>query len=533
MLRISLAQINPTVGAIKKNSEKIKKYYEQAIEEATNLVVYPELALCGYPADDLLLRKDMIQACEEQIKEIALLTEMSAPILLGAPVIEMSKTYNAVLLLKDGEIKQKFYKKDLPNYGVFDEERYFEPGEERQILEIGGARIGLIICEELWEKNIAEELSNQKIDFFLCINASPFEVHKDTQRFELAHKYALKAGVPFYYINQVGGQDDLVFDGNSFVLDQNGETVHESPLWIEDLSTIDPDLKPMTPITPTWEEKTWGALCTAVRDYVRKSGFHEVTLGLSGGVDSAMVATIAADALGPEHVHAVMMPSPYTSQESLDDAENLAKNLGISYETHEITPAMKAFDKIFKKKFEGQVIDETEENLQSRLRGTLIMALSNKFKRLVLSCGNKSEYATGYATLYGDMCGAFAPIKDIYKTDLYKLAHWVNTAKERLVIPTNIITKAPTAELRPGQKDSDSLPPYDVLDQILYHLIEEQKSLEDLFEKDFKKEDVLKVNHLLHINEYKRRQSPPGPKITSLSFTRERRYPIVNGRGWE
>ncbi len=531
MLRISLAQINPTVGAIKKNFEKIKKNYLKAREESPNLVVFPELCLCGYPADDLLLRKDMIDACANYIPELAALTLSGPAMLVGTPVIDFSKTYNAVLLLKDGEVSQKFYKNNLPNYGVFDEKRHFEKADTNHIFELEGQRIGLLICEELWKKEMAEQLSKEGIDLFISINASPFEIHKDTQRFELAHKFSLRAGVPFYYINQVGGQDDLLFDGNSFVLNKNGETVYESPLWEEDIALITSPLQAIKPPTPSWQEKTWGGLVMSVKDYVRKSGFREVTLGLSGGIDSAMVAAIAVEALGPEHVFAVMMPSPYTSEESLKDAADLAENLNVSYTVHPITPAMKAFDKILKKPFDGHVIDETEENIQSRLRGALLMALSNKFNHLVLSCGNKSEYATGYATLYGDMCGAFAPIKDVYKTDVYRLAHWLNRHEE--IIPEHMLKKAPSAELRPGQKDSDSLPPYDILDQILYHLIEEQKSLKELFEKDFDKETILKINTLLHRNEYKRRQAAPGPKVTSLSFTRERRYPIVNGRGWE
>jgi NAD+ synthase len=514
-MKITVAQINSKVGDIEGNLSKVLDAYKNATGE---LVVFPELALMGYPPEDLLISYDFIKreqmALQKLCKQVG-----KIPLIIGATHLQSENLYNAAYLIQNGKIEVACQKTALPNYGVFDEKRYFTPSYLSCPVMVGDVKVGVLICEDMWTSEKAATYAANKVDMLVAINASPYEAGKLQQRHEVARARVSETKLPLVYVNAVGGQDELVFDGGSFLMDEDGEIISSLPEF-EEVVTV-----PKKPVKNMGiNESRYNAMCLGLKDYLHKNGFKKIVLGLSGGVDSALVAVIAADALGKENVRLVMLPSKFTSKESLDDAAKLAKNLGIELENISIEPAMAAFEQSLKPSFKARKKDLTEENIQSRIRGVMLMALSNKFNELLLTTGNKSEIATGYSTLYGDSCGAFNPIKDLYKTEVYEVARWRNSDK---VIPKRILTKAPSAELRENQKDQDSLPQYDLLDAVLKQLIEGRKTAKEVIAEGFKEEVVEKVARLLNLSEYKRRQAAPGVKLTSTSFGRDWRYPIT------
>ncbi len=523
-LNIALAQINATVGDIEGNAAKILSHYYKARLHGADLVVFPELSLVGYPPEDLVLMPSFRKATAIALKELAKKTRKGAAMVVGAIVEDKGKVHNAAVLLADGKIVHVQHKRYLPNYGVFDEKRLFEPGAKSKIVRYRGVRLGLIVCEDTWHAELAREFKKQKADMILSINASPFEGGKFKVRKKAIATFAKTANAPLAYVNMVGGQDDIIFDGGSFLLDKKGKTIAQLPEFQEMVArptTLHPPL--------SIEESLWQAMMLGLCDYVHKNRFKRVVLGLSGGIDSAISAACAVDALGKDNVHGVLLPSPYTSRESIEDAEQLAKNLGIEIVNVPITPGMQTFEEILSPAFhESNWMEDVAVggNLQARLRGLTLMAMSNKFGWLLLSTANKSELAVGYSTLYGDSCGAYNVVKDLYKTQIYALAKWRNRKKE--IIPARSITKAPTAELKHGQKDQDQLPPYDVLDHILILHIEGRKSAAEIITKGFDKDTVQKVVKLVRMSEYKRRQSCPGVKLSPMSFGKDRRYPLTN-----
>jgi NAD+ synthase len=530
-LKIAVAQLNPIVGDVEGNAAKIAAAYEAA---GADLLVTPELALSGYPPEDLVLRREFTARLEEKIEFLKRLTAGRAgALLVGTPLLQGNDLYNAALLLENGEIRATVTKRHLPNYGVFDEARVFMAGGPAPVVIVGGHRLGIMICEDMWFADCAADLKSQGAQLLIVPNGSPYEKEKKEQRSRHALARASETGLPLLYAHQVGGQDELVFDGASFLVHDN--KVHQiAPDFEEALVTIGwreqngilaPALIPAV-TQLRGEEAVYRALVLGLGDYVRKNKFPGVILGLSGGVDSALAAALAVDALGADKVRAVMMPSPYTSRESLEDAAACAALLGIRLDIAPIATAMAGFEKMLQPVFDRHEPDTTEENVQARLRGMILMAISNKDGPMVVSTGNKSEMAVGYTSLYGDMCGGFAVLKDVYKTEVYALARWRNA--QARVIPERIMTKAPSAELRHGQTDQDSLPPYEALDKILAGLIEDQASIDDIAAAGFDRKEVQRVWSMLIGSEYKRRQSPPGVKITSRSFGKERRYPITN-----
>jgi NAD+ synthase len=532
-LKIGLAQLNPTVGAVLQNLAKAK----QAIEtlSSADIVLFPELFIAGYPPEDLVLRPSFVAACKTAVEELAVSFKSGPAIIIGLPWREGAKLHNSVAVLQNGKIETVRHKFDLPNYGVFDEKRVFDAGPAPGPVVIKGVRIGLPICEDIWTEETCETLSETGAEILLSPNGSPFEQNKDDVRLNLAVARVTETGLPLVYLNQIGGQDELVFDGASFALNADRSLALQMPMFEECLAMThwDKDAKGWTMETgiitklPEREEETWKACVLGLRDYVLKNRFPGVVLGMSGGIDSAVVATMAVDALGADKVHCVMLPYAYTSQDSLADAEDCSKRLGVRYDNVAIKQPVEGFLAALAPIFAGRKEDTTEENLQSRTRGAVLMAISNKLGSMVLTTGNKSEMSVGYCTLYGDMNGGFNPIKDVYKTEVYRLAAWRNTVSE--VIPVRIITKAPTAELREGQKDQDSLPPYDVLDDILDGLVEREQSVAEITNRGHDIALVKKIQHMLYIAEYKRRQAAPGVKITRRNFGRDRRYPITNG----
>lgn len=541
---ITLAQINPIVGDLNYNTDKIIKIIRESSHEK-QLIVFPEMAVCGYPPEDLVLKPSFMDYVHKSVYRIADETkDKDVTVILPTPWREDKILYNAALVLQDGKIIHTQYKVHLPNYGVFDEERLFAAGPLPVPVKIYGHYIGILICEDMWFPDIAQRLSNEGAQMLISVNASPFDYKKQMIRRNLAVQRAQESGLPLIYVNQCGGQDELVFDGASFVVSAEGNILIEADHFAEDthdttweMTGNDTFLCVTDPIFQEYDEQEtlYQGLVTGLRDYVTKAGFSGVLLGLSGGVDSALCAAIAVDALGAKAVHCFMMPSEYTSQESLDDAKTVAKNLGVSYESISIANVAQMFEDNLAQHLREDTPSLTFENIQSRCRGLTIMALSNATGYMMLSTGNKSEMAVGYATLYGDMCGGFNPLKDVYKTQVYDICKWRNENKphhglgpDRKIIPDNILTKAPTAELKENQTDQDSLPPYEVLDEILECLIEEEMSVKDIVNKGHDEEIILDVWKLLDRAEYKRRQAPPGVKITTRSFGRDRRYPIIN-----
>ena len=555
VVKIAIAQINCIVGDLAGNAAKILEYCEKARAAGADLLITPELALCGYPPEDLLLRDGFYRECAVALERMAGKVA-GITLVVGHPHLDDGRRYNAASVVRDQRIVATYHKHTLPNYTVFDEERYFEPGDRACVFDIGEVRFGLNICEDTWGPlgpltvrpddamvqvgiNICADAWEAKApraareagaQVLLVLNASPYHMRKQESRYDVMRERVRETGMPLVYANLVGGQDELVFDGGSFALDRQGERVCELPLFEEALGIVTVvDGQPQAGVIAPQESaeaEVYKALVLGVRDYVGKNGFPGAIVGLSGGVDSALTLCIACDALGAERVRAVMMPSQYTAQMSLDDSRELARKLRVRYEEIPIRPVFDSFLGLLAKEFAGRPVDTTEENLQARIRGTLLMALSNKFGAIVLTTGNKSEMAVGYATLYGDMAGGFAVIKDILKTLVYRLCSYRNSLER--VIPERVLTRAPSAELRPDQTDQDSLPPYDLLDAIISGYMENDLSPAEIIEQGFDAKEVTRVVEMIHRSEYKRRQAPIGIRITHRGFGKDWRYPITS-----
>jgi NAD+ synthase (glutamine-hydrolysing) len=530
---IALAQINPVVGDLSGNAKLISEAAAVAHRAGAKLLITPELALTGYPPEDLLLRPAFIAAAADTLDQlrIALAAFPGLAVVVGHPLKTPQGLHNAASVLRDGMCIASYAKHELPNNEVFDEVRYFTPGNAPCVFDIEGCAIGVIICEDAWHAGPATQAKAAGAQILISLNASPYHLHKENLRLEVLRKVIGATGLPFIYVNAVGGQDELVFDGGSFALDAKGLVATAMPQFETGIGlvAIDQDGEPKLGViapSASMESQAYSALVLGVRDYVHKNGFPGVIIGLSGGVDSALVLAIAVDALGAEQVRAVMMQSPYTAEISWVDARALANNLGVQYDEIPIGNAVAALEGALASQFAGLALDTTEENIQARVRGTLLMALSNKTGRLVLTTGNKSEMAVGYCTLYGDMAGGFAVIKDIPKTLVYKLCAYRNSLAP--VIPERILTRAPSAELRPDQTDQDSLPPYELLDAIVEGYMEQNQSIASLIERGFDEASVRKITRLIKLNEYKRRQAPPGVRITTRAFGRDWRYPITS-----
>ena len=540
---IAFAQTNPTVGDLAGNAALVRGARDGAAAAGADLVVFSELVLVGYPPEDLVLRPALVDAAAVTLSALERESAAGGPgIVVTLPWRADGHVYNAVALVADGRTQLRF-KHELPNYGVFDEKRVFTAGPLPQPVEFRQLRLGLPICEDIWYAECAAHLARAGAQLLLVPNGSPFDVDKFHQRLDLASARVSESKLPLAYVNQVGGQDELVFDGGSFVMNGDGSLAHLLPFWRDALVVTRWTCQEGTlrcEGRTAWEPEprlaaVYNALVLGLRDYARKNGFRDVVVGMSGGIDSALTAAVAVDALGPERVRGVRLPSQFTSRASMDDAAESAQQLGIRLDTLSIVEPYAAVEATLGPLFAGVARDVTEENLQARIRGVLLMAVSNKFREMLVTTGNKSEMSVGYATLYGDMCGGYSVLKDVYKTEVYALARWRNDnlpegalGPSGHVVPESSLTKAPTAELRPNQTDQDSLPPYDVLDAILRGLIEEEQSVENIVTRGFSREVVTRVQHLLYSAEYKRRQAPPGVKITRRSFGRDRRYPITN-----
>lgn len=532
-IQIALAQINPLLGDCAANAELIYQAAKDAYGQGASLVLSPELSLTGYPPEDLLLRPAFI--LETQTVLLRLCERLSVfnglAVVVGHPSQSSIGLQNSASVLQDGKIVASYHKQVLPNHEVFDEKRYFVAGNTPCVFTHQGLKLGLLLCEDIWHTQPALQTKAAGAELLLVLNASPYHLQKENTRLAILKKQTEAINIPIVYLNMVGGQDELVFDGGSYALNSKGEVVLSMPQFKAELGMV--SIKQDEPqdgeITPplTLEAQVYSALVLGTRDYVRKNRFPGVIIGLSGGVDSALVLAIAVDALGAKQVRAVMMPSPYTAEISWIDARELASNLGVQYDEIPISQPVDAIEGVLQKQFANLKPDATEENIQARVRGTLLMALSNKTGRLVLTTGNKSEMAVGYCTLYGDMAGGFAVIKDIAKTLVYKLCHYRNQIQG--VIPERILTRAPSAELRPNQTDQDSLPPYEVLDAILMRYMEQNQSSAEIIAAGFAADAVQKITRLIQLNEYKRRQAPPGVRITARAFGRDWRYPITSG----
>jgi NAD+ synthase (glutamine-hydrolysing) len=552
-LTLCVAQLNFIVGDLDGNARKIVDAAHHAYAEGARLLLTPELSICGYAAEDLFLRPAFISACDDAVNAVAQQTAglKDMTVVVGHPTggdlrtrsVAVQSRFNAASVLQEGRVVASYAKRELPNYQVFDERRYFTPGRGVCVFEAGASdqkvRIGLLICEDAWFEEPARLAREAGAEMLAVINASPFHVGKGYEREATLAQRAVATGLPTVYAHLVGGQDEVVFEGHSFVLDAGGAVVGRAPsfqenLFLAQVNRAQGAINIVANVEPlrTPEADLWDALVLGVRDYIGKNGFPGALLGLSGGIDSALVLAIAVDALGPQKVRTVMMPSPYTADISWIDAREMARRLGVAYEEISIVPQFEAFKASLAADFQGRAEDTTEENIQARIRGTLLMALSNKFGSIVLTTGNKSEMATGYCTLYGDMAGGFAVIKDIAKTLVFRLARWRNDndpyGSGKNPIPERIIERPPSAELRPDQKDQDSLPPYDVLDAIVERYMENDQSIDTIVEAGFAREDVEKVTRLIKINEYKRRQAPVGIRVTHRSFGKDWRYPITN-----
>ena len=532
--KIALAQFSPHIGNLEANAQKMLEQANEAKKQNADLIIFPELSSIGYPAEDLLLRPSLTKRTQQVFEQLK--TVKDIVMVFGfVNQSEDGQRYNAAAVMKDGQVLGVYNKQNLPNYSVFDEKRYFTEGHQHLVFEYLGHKFGVLICEDVWSLSTVQQLAQLNVETALVLNASPYEVGKPQHRVETMSALAKQMNLNLVYANQVGGQDDLIFDGTSFVIAKNGSVVLQAESFKESLYFAEYEAEQqafkanaLPPALDTMAE-IYQSLVMATRDYVQRSGFPGVILGLSGGIDSALTLAIAADAIGADKVQAVMMPYTYTAQISVEDAAEQAKSMGVTFGIAEINPIVNSFMQTLYPFFGNSPADATEENLQARARGTLLMGLSNKFGNLVLSTGNKSELAVGYCTLYGDMVGGFAVLKDVYKTIVFELAKYRNSISDKPVIPERVITRPPSAELRPDQKDQDSLPPYDVLDAILYAYIEEDMSQDDIIGKGFDAEVVAKVIRLVDFNEYKRRQGAIGPRISSRAFSRERRYPIMNG----
>ena len=542
-LAIALAQLNPTVGDLAGNLRLVRRYREAAVHEGADLVLFPELVLVGYPPEDLVLRPALVDACRAGIEELAREFSGGGPgLLVSAPWREAGSTYNAAVLLAEGRTQVRF-KRELPNYGVFDEKRVFAPGPLPAPMTFHGMALGVPICEDMWTSDVCRHLANGGAELLLVPNGSPFETEKPNRRIELARERVAECGVGLIYVNQVGGQDELVFDGASFALNNDGAVAAVAPSltdsllitrWRRDASHL------VAANTASWVPEArlpsmYQAMVLGLRDYVTKNAFGGVVMGLSGGIDSALTAAVAVDALGADRVLGVRLPSRFSSRGSLDDAAETGTLLGIRVDTVDIQSTVDQLEATLAPAFHDRQRDVTEENLQARVRGVILMAYSNKFGHLLVTTGNKSEMSVGYATLYGDMCGGYSVLKDVYKTDVYRLSEWRNENRPPgchgpagRVIPQTSIVKPPSAELRPDQTDQDSLPPYDELDAILIGLVEDQASIDEISQRGLDRDTVERVQRLLYAAEYKRRQAPPGVKLTRRSFGRDRRYPLTN-----
>ncbi|OZI44846.1 NAD+ synthase [Bordetella genomosp. 5] len=536
-VRVAIAQINACVGDLDRNAGKVLAAARDAHAQGADVLVTPELVLVGYPPEDLLLRPSFVT------RQLAVLEQLRADlaglaglhVVVGHVAADAQGLYNAASVLCEGRVIGTYRKQELPNYAVFDEQRYFEAGSEPLVFTVKDVRLGVVICEDIWFDRAPVQSARAGAQVLLVPNGSPYNTGKQEARQAVAARCVQATGCALVYANLVGGQDELVFDGASFALDAQGRCAARLPDFTEGVNLIEVDaagaVRPLSAgadVAPyALEEQVWNALVLGVRDYLGKNGFPGVIIGLSGGIDSAVVLAVAVDAIGADNVRAVMMPSRYTADISLTDAADMARRVGVQYDEIVIGPVVEAFEAALAPHFAGRPVDATEENIQARARGTLLMGLSNKTGRLVLTTGNKSEMTTGYCTLYGDMAGGFAVIKDVPKTLVYRLATWRNTRGD--VIPERIITRAPSAELRPDQTDQDSLPPYDVLDAIMARYMEQNAAPAEIVAEGFAPEAVEQVVRLIRINEYKRRQAPPGPRITPRAFGRDWRYPVTNG----
>lgn len=550
-ITIAIAQLNQSVGDLTANADAMLTWRDKASAASpdTDLIVYPELQLIGYPPEDLVLKPIFVQRAAAELQRMAKASKTGPAMLVGNVFLDDGKLYNGIALLMNGEIAQVRYKHELPNYGTFDEKRLFSSGPLPKPIEFMGMKIGVPICEDIWFKTVCAHLKSQGADILIAPHGSPYEIDKDDRRqSDVAGARVAETGLPMIFLNRVGGQDELVFDGCSFILNADGSTAHQLPDWEEALRITTWSRNDNGTANGTWScdvgeicewdeqpADIYNAMIVGLRDYVNRNRFPGVILGLSGGIDSALSAAVAVDALGADRVWCVMMPSRYTGEESLSDAAECAQMLGCKLDTIAIGPAVDAFDAMLSDSFMGKYPDTTEENIQSRARGLTLMALSNKFGHMLLTTGNKSEMSVGYATIYGDMAGGYSVLKDAYKLTVFALSRWRNANKPSLglgpdgpVMPMNVIDKPPSAELREDQKDSDSLPPYEDLDAILYTLVEEEGSAAELIARGFDRAVVERIERLLYIAEYKRRQAPPGVKLGSRNFGRDRRYPITN-----
>ncbi len=550
-LNFKINQINFTVGDLEGNYDKIKTEYNNSQNKDLDLIIFSELSLSGYPPEDLLQKEYFIKEIELKINDLCKITKNKhTAIIIGAPLFFLSRfeekfLHNCALLIEDGEVKKIAEKNNIPNQGIFDEKRYFKAGNNLKIINFRDFNIAMLICADIWSKKNAFLLQNKDLDAVIVINASPFSVEKIKQRHDVTMEFVNLLKTPLIYVNQVGGQDGVVFDGSSFVLDKNGNKIIQLAEFSQDSQIfnishdglINDQKEPIATVVDINQElhRVYNCCILGIRDYLGKNGFQKIIIGMSGGIDSALCAAMAVDAIGSKNVKLMALPSKFNSKTSFDDAISCSKNLGIKLESIEINNIFSSFNNALSQQFSGKKNDLTEENLQSRIRGNILMALSNKLGHLLLSTGNKSEMAVGYATIYGDMCGALNPLKDIYKSDIFELVKWRNNNipnisiyRKKNIIPQNIIIKEPTAELRDNQKDSDSLPEYEILDKILFHIIEGEKSIDNIINLGFATNIVKKVANLFYKSEYKRKQSVIGIKISEMSFDKDRRYQITN-----
>ena len=543
-LSIAMAQLNPVVGDLGGNTDRLLAVWREAAAAGHDLVVAPELYVSGYPPEDLVMRRGFQAAVAGEVERLSGITAAGGPwIVTGAPWIVDDRLHNAALVIGDGELKAVSRKRELPNYGVFDELRVFSPGPLPEPVDLKSGRAGVLVCEDMWVPEPAAACKAAGAEILIVINGSPFDTEQTADREMHARRRIDESGLPLVYVNQVGGQDELVFDGTSFAMDAAGKVLCRARSWRAETADVRFTRAGLgwrgeageTRLVAGALEMTYSALVMGLRDYAGKNGFEQIVLGLSGGVDSALCASIAVDALGPDSVQCVMLPSQFTSKESVADAADCAKLLGVQIASLPINTIVGAFEQVLASTFEGLPRNAAEENVQARARAVVLMALSNKFHNMLLTTGNKSELSVGYATLYGDMSGGFSVLKDVYKTRVYELARWRNgnvppgaLGPAGPVIPDNVLTKAPTAELRPNQKDSDTLPPYDELDKILRGLVDEERSVEELVDTGHDAALVARIEGMVYAAEYKRRQAPPGVRISRRNFGRERRYPITN-----